>query len=303
VEIGLGVDARFALSEDDQIAVAASAKRLGYLSLWTPIAAERGPFDTCVSWHRASGLATGIAVAPLSAWPPEKLASVANETFAHAGRRFTLGVGSGRIAKGAIEAMREAAAALGERCPGIPVYLGALGPRMLHLAGERYDGVALNWCTVEQIVWSRERVGEGARAVGRSAGDVRIHEYVRVCVDEDESAARLAFTKMVMTYALAAPGADKTKGYRAHFARMGFGTVLEDLERRRDAGAREGDLAARFPDELLRRVGYWGPAGRARDAFDRLARGLDIAIVRLVPATRNDLPAVLAGLEACAPLG
>ena len=36
---------------------------------------------------------------------------------------------------------------LGFRPPRVPVYLGALGPRMLRLAGEASDGAGLNWCT------------------------------------------------------------------------------------------------------------------------------------------------------------
>ena len=50
--------------------------------------------------------------------------------------------------------------------PRTPVYLGALGPRMLRLAGELADGAALNWCTPEQVSWSRERIGRGRRRGG-----------------------------------------------------------------------------------------------------------------------------------------
>ena len=120
-------------------------------------------------------------------------------------------------------------------------------------------------------------------------------------MDADETAARLAVAKMVMTYALARPGADRTKGYRGHFARMGFGAVLDDLESRREAGASDDDLAARFPDKFMRRVGYWGRPEGARAAFQKLAAGLDIAIVRLVPARQNDLAAARLAMTACAP--
>src|SRR5207245_4351455 len=106
-----------------------------------------------------------------------------------------------------------------EGAPGMPLFLGALGPQMLRLAGGRYDGAALNWCSIEQVAWSREQVVAGARAVKRDAREVRIHEYVRVCIDDDVAAARAAFAKMVLTYALARPGADKTKGYRAPTSR------------------------------------------------------------------------------------
>jgi hypothetical protein len=82
---------------------------------------------------------------------------------------------------------------------------------------------------------------------------------------------------------------------------MGFDEVLTGLESRRDRGATEGELARIFPDELLRRVGYWGKPEGAREAFLRLAEGLDIAVVRLVPAPGNDLDAARLAFRACAP--
>ena len=301
MEIGLGIDSRFALTSEDQDAIAREAVALGYTSLWTPIGNTREPFDICAIWHRSSALPTGIAVAPLSSWPIEDLASVSKETLERCRGRFTLGIGAGRTSDAPIRVMREAIDALRIRVPDLRVYLGALGPQMLHLAGQRYDGAALNWCSREQVHWSRDRVAAGARAAGRDPAAVTVHEYVRVCIDDDEDAARLAFAKMVMTYALALPGADKTKGYRAHFARMGFDETLVDLESRRDRGATEGELARIFPDNLLRRVGYWGKPEGAREAFLRLAEGLDIAVVRLVPARRNDIEAARLAFRACAP--
>ena len=301
MEIGLGLDTRFALRDDDHRAIAREAAALGYRSLWTPIGSTREPFDICALWHEASGLKTGIAVAPLSGWPTPSLASVAKETHRRCAGRFTLGIGSGRVTAAPIRTMRDAIEGLRPRVDGLAIYLGALGPQMLRLAGERYDGAALNWCSAEQVAWSRERVAEGARRAERDPRSVAIHEYIRICVDEDESAARTAFAKMVLTYALARPDADKTKGYRGHFARMGFGSVLDDLESRQAAGASEDDLVARFPDKFLRRVGYWGRPEGAREAFKKLAAGLDIAVVRLVPARRNDLAAARLAMEACAP--
>ena len=91
--------------------------------------------------------------------------------------------------------------------PRTPVYLGALGPQMLRLAGERADGVALNWCTAEQVAWSRERIAEGAARAGRSPADVKVVQYIRVCVDDDEDRARRAFVPAMLGYALGRRGA------------------------------------------------------------------------------------------------
>jgi alkanesulfonate monooxygenase SsuD/methylene tetrahydromethanopterin reductase-like flavin-dependent oxidoreductase (luciferase family) len=301
VQIALGIDSRFSLSEEDQRELAREAADLGYASMWTPIGNTREPFDVCATWTESSGLPSGIAVAPLSAWSLADLASASKETVERCDGRFTIGIGTGRIKDAPIRAMREAIDELRVRLPRVPIYLGALGPQMLRLAGERYDGAALNWCGIEQVAWSRERVAAGARAAGRDPADITIHEYIRVCVDEDEQRARIAFAKMVMAYALVQPGGDKTKGYRAHFARMGFDEALTDLESRRKSGTSEDELARIFPVELLRRVGYWGGPDGARDAFLRLAEGLDIAVVRLVPAGRNDVEAARVAMRACAP--
>src|SRR3989442_548730 len=232
MEIGLGIDGQFALGADDQRALAREASALGYRSLWTPSASTREPFDLCALWQEASGLPTGIAVAPLSGWSIEDLAAVARDTFRRCDGRFTLGVGSGRATAAPIRLMRDAIAALRTRLPEREVYLGAIGPQMLRLAGERYDGAALNWCSPAQVAWS---------------------------------------------------------------------PVRADLESRRAQGAGEDELARRFPDELLRLVGYWGRPAGARDAFRKLASGLDIAVVRLVPARRNDAVAVRFAMSACAP--
>jgi hypothetical protein len=82
---------------------------------------------------------------------------------------------------------------------------------------------------------------------------------------------------------------------------MGFDRALTDLETRRASGISEDELAETFPVTLLRRVGYWGRPEGAREAFLRLAEGLDIAVVRLVPARRNDLAAARVAMRACAP--
>jgi hypothetical protein len=303
MEIGLGIDMRMRDSwwEGDLRAMAREAAALGYSSIWTPAANKRVPFDMCTTWHEASGLETGIAVAPMSGWPLDKLLSVSKDTFERCDGQFTLGIGTGRLTDAPIRAMREAISVFRASAPRLRVYLGALGPQMLRLAGERYDGAALNWCTAEHVNWCRERVSVGARAAGREPADIRMHEYIRVCVDHDAEAARAALARAVLGYALAAPGADKTKGYRAHFARMGFDELLTELESRRDGGATEDELARLFPAALLRRVGYAGPPNGAREAFMQLADGLDTAVVRVVASRKNDLAAVRTTMAACAP--
>jgi alkanesulfonate monooxygenase SsuD/methylene tetrahydromethanopterin reductase-like flavin-dependent oxidoreductase (luciferase family) len=187
--------------------------------------------------------------------------------------------------------------------PRTPVYLGALGPEMLRLGGELADGVCLNWCTPEQIAWSRERVVEGAARGGRDPQSVQVVEYIRVCVDQDVEAARRAFARSTMGYALGQTvptERERQLGYRAHFERMGYTAALAELDRMRQRGATPDEVADAFPAELLRRVGYYGTPQEAAAAFRRLAEGLDVAIVRVV-AARPGIETVLAALHACRP--
>ncbi len=340
MEIGIGLDPSLRLSFAEQRDVITEVVRLGYTSAWTPAGLGPDAFQICGQWTaaaRATGgtLGTGIAVVPVPIWSAPALAAAAGTTGDLTDGNFVLGIGTGGIysteyrqsfnlpAYPAVALMRDYLITirrllngetvsydgtavtlrnvqLGFRPKPVPVYLGALGPQMLRLAGAHADGAALNWCTPEQVAWSREQVDEGARRAGRPAADVRLMEYIRVCVDDDEDLARRAFTRAVMGYALARPGASKSAGYRGHFARMGFDAELTKLEDLRDRGAPTEDLVDAFPRDLLRQVGYYGPAAGAAEAFRRLAQGLDTAVVRVVPA-RPGPDSVLAVARACRP--
>jgi alkanesulfonate monooxygenase SsuD/methylene tetrahydromethanopterin reductase-like flavin-dependent oxidoreductase (luciferase family) len=192
---------------------------------------------------------------------------------------------------------------LGLKAPRVPVYLAAMGPQMLRLSGEAADGVTPNWSSPEQIVWLRQHVAEGARRAGRDPAEIPFAQYIRVCIDEDEEAARQAFAMQVLGYAMARPGQPKDTGYRAHFGRMGFEEILTELEARRDSGTPVAELVDALPKELLLKVGYFGRAAGAAEAFRRLAQGLDEAMVRLITVRSGDLEACLTTVRALQPAG
>jgi alkanesulfonate monooxygenase SsuD/methylene tetrahydromethanopterin reductase-like flavin-dependent oxidoreductase (luciferase family) len=286
-----------------------------------------------------AGLTTGIAVSPVMWRTPVALAMSGGTLSALTGGRFIMGIGAGAVYQprgrhqlglpqvSALAMMRDyvttmRALVAGERVdyegevvtlhgvrlgidppPRTPVYLGAIGPEMLRLAGELADGAALNWCTPQQIAWSRERVAEGAARANRDPAEVKVMEYIRVCVDDDVDGARRAYARSTMFYALGSrvpTERERSLGYRAHFERMGFADELARLDRMRERGASLDEVADAFPPELLLSVGYYGPAAGAAAAFRRLSQGLDIAVVRVV-AARPGVDSVLAVMEACRP--
>ena len=72
----------------------------------------------------------------------------------------------------------------------IPLYLAAMGPRMLRLAGEIVDGVVLSaGLTVEYAAESLAMVEAGARAAGRDPAALRRAAYLYIAVDADREAA------------------------------------------------------------------------------------------------------------------
>ncbi|HEY8281843.1 MAG TPA: LLM class flavin-dependent oxidoreductase [Leifsonia sp.] len=139
--------------------------------------------------------------------------------------RLTLGIGSGQLRTGAVDAVAEAVAVLrqGSRAA---VVVGALGPRMRRLGAEHADGVLLSWLTPAV---AGEQVAE-LRAAGKEAqGELpRIALYARAIVDE---AARPVLEREAAQYG-------SYPAYAANFARLGIAPIDTTLP------PADGDLAS-----------------------------------------------------------
>jgi alkanesulfonate monooxygenase SsuD/methylene tetrahydromethanopterin reductase-like flavin-dependent oxidoreductase (luciferase family) len=277
--LGFSVDPRQALSEEDELRIVRRGAEMGYESAWTPAGPDAAAFDRCLRWHQASGLPTGISVVPASGQPPTFYAEQARRVWEETGGRFVLGVGSGHLPQ-APAAMRDYLAELRTLLPeGLHVYVAALGPGMLRLAGECADGVLLNWCSAEQAEWSRDLVEEAARTAGR--GTPVIASYIRTSVDPDAALARATLAAAALQYALGPPA------YRRHFERMGFTKELRRLEREGD------DPSAQF----IAAAGAAGGPGDVHPQFEHLAAPLDLAIVRVLVTEPGDANSALLTLN------
>jgi 5,10-methylenetetrahydromethanopterin reductase len=311
--------------------------RLGYRGLWTT-GGTYDPFQLCSDWGASGGAASdgpqvGIAIVPVTAWPsPVALATTAATTAELTGGRFILGLGVGHpteraptnipeirpvpLAREHLTVLRRLLAGervdhdgtyvqlrhteIGWRPPHVPLYIAALGPAMLRLAGTAADGVLLNWCSREQVAWSRSQVDEGIRSAGRQPGDVRIVTQVRVAIDDDVERARRAIARSFVMMTLRTPREAADRGYRAQATRLGLGDLVEELAVRQDAGASLDSLASAIPADAIDTLAYAGPASGAAAAVARLAEGCDVAIIRCV-STGPARDAVAVTLDACRP--
>lgn len=126
----------------------------------------------------------------------------------------------------------------------LPIYVAALSPNMLRLAGEIADGVVLWLCNPDYI---REtvvpHVREGREKAGKGLDGFDIVAAVPSAVAEDAGEVRAVMRQDLITY-LSLPF------YRAMLERSGFGSDLEAF----DAGMAKGDVEAAksaMSDELL----------------------------------------------------
>lgn len=129
---------------------------------------------------------------------------------------------------------------LGERRPEI--VLGALGPRMLALAGEVADGVLLNYLPASHVAWSLEQVHAGAVDAGRPRDAVTSYAYVHAGVCDREVALDKA-RRDLFSYAV-------VDSYAANFTRAGYGEAVTAIREAHAARDRESALAAVSPEMI-----------------------------------------------------
>ena len=106
----------------------------------------------------------------------------------------------------------------------VPIYLGALGPKMLQLAGEIADGVLLNWIPPEAIPQSIRQIEIGAQRAGRNLERFEIACFIRVSVTDDPEPARQWLAREITGYCI-------VDSYARFFTACGFGGEVEAVNR------------------------------------------------------------------------
>jgi alkanesulfonate monooxygenase SsuD/methylene tetrahydromethanopterin reductase-like flavin-dependent oxidoreductase (luciferase family) len=159
--------------------------------------------------------------------------------------------------------------------PAIPIYVAALFPRLLELAGELADGVLLTWPTPRAIARAVEHVAIGARRARRDGAAVDIASLIPCAVADSVAAAREAMRPAVGLYAGFFPR------YNRLLAEAGFADAVGAIKDAFDRGGR--DAAAKVvPDALIDAVALAGTADTCRE---RLAayRGAGLALPIVSP--------------------
>ena len=178
---------------------------------------------------------------------------------------------------------------------GIPIYVAALFPRLLELAGELADGVLLTWPTERTIARAVEHVAIGARRAGRPAGLVDVASLIPCAVADTVGAAREAMRPAVGLYAGFFPR------YNRLLAEAGFPEAVRAIKEAFERGGREA-AAKVVPDDLVDAVTLAGTPESCRQrlaAYRRAGLALPIVSPRGVgPGARH---MAMETIRACAP--
>ena len=84
----------------------------------------------------------------------------------------------------------------------VPVWLGAINPRMLAMAGEIADAVFMTWCPPGEVAPKRAIVDDAAAQSGRNSGDVTtvLSFWAYAGPDPDQAMERMR--RQVLAYAM-----------------------------------------------------------------------------------------------------
>lgn len=305
------------LALGDLIALAKAVDDLAYDSIWIP---EFGSRDAILvaalmgTKTRRARVATGVV--PVFSRNPVSL-SLAAASAAEATRgRFVLGLGAGhrQTAEGwygatwrdprsrlgeAVEVVRAILSGkrvnhdgdlrvdgfhLPQTPPAVPIFVGALSPDTLRMAGRMADGVLLTWMVPE----AAERASLLAREAAADAGrQIQVGAYVRCAVvteEDDERLARTAAREHTYTY-LSLPA------YAQAARQAGFG---EDIDR----------LGTGDDRPLGRLTNAFTLIGDAQTVRNNLAAfeeaGVDLPIVQPLPFGERPAESALRTIRALA---
>jgi alkanesulfonate monooxygenase SsuD/methylene tetrahydromethanopterin reductase-like flavin-dependent oxidoreductase (luciferase family) len=162
----------------------------------------------------------------------------------------------------------------------VPIYIAALRPGMLRVAGQVGEGVILNWGSPEDVPKSVAVVRDAATQAGRNPEAIEITARLFIHLDPPGPESDLMARRHIAAYM-------NVPVYRAYQEWLGRGEALGPMWTAWAAGDRRGAVAAipdRVIDELIGRGSVADIRARIRRYFEA---GLDTAFLQLQTAEQD----------------
>ncbi|GIW45860.1 MAG: LLM class F420-dependent oxidoreductase [Candidatus Binatia bacterium] len=300
------------------------AEDLGYESVWIADTNGPDPFALAAAVCQATKtLRVGIAVTPVYTRTPGVLAQAAATIAQLAPGRFILGVGSSshtiveqwhglafakpvsrvretvQLVRSLLRGEKSAFEGRTVRSRGlrllmlpaapVPIYVGALRPPMLELAGEVADGVAVNLFPASALPRMLEHVAQGAQRAGRDPNNIEVVCRHQVMVTSDRAAARELFRSALTGYFA-------TPVYNQFAAWYGF----EEEARLIAEGFRKGDRALTrkgMSDRFVDALAIFGSLEECRERIaEYVAAGVHTTAISVLSFDPDVVRATLEGL-------
>jgi len=308
------------------IECAQRAEGLEYESVWISETAGPDPFVLAAAVAQAtSRIRIGIAVSPVYVRTPATIAAATSTVAQLAPGRFILGLGASshaivgrwhgvpfeRPLTRVCETVETVRAMLrGQRVfyegrslrthgfqlatlPAIPVpiYVGALRPAMLEIAGEVGDGVVVNLFPAEVLPRMLQHVAAGARRKGKDPRGLEVVCRHLVLVTDDKKAAREAL-RAALVYYFATPVYNK---FAAWYGFEREAAMIAEGFRRGDRELTRRGMSDRFVDSIA----IFGSIEECRERIAAYAAA-GVTTAAIGPVS-NDPDTVRAMVEALAP--
>ncbi len=277
------------LPVSDYVALAQAAERVGFDQFWVSndLFLRSVPVILTAVAQATTRIEIGTCVVNPYTIHPAEIAMIAATLDEISGSRFNLGIAAGgsellkwvNIAQGRpLVATRRAIAQInailsGDTAEGwtpeaylrftprrrVPIYLGAMGPKMLRMAGEVADGVLPLLFPPEHFATVRPLVEAGAAAAGRSIHSIDLAACLWVSISGDHQAAEAALRDKIAYYGA---GLSPLILARLGVTKADFGPVEHAIMTERDPEK----ARALVTDNMLR----IGVVGTAQDLITRL---------------------------------
>ena len=217
------------LTADQFVRMARLADDLGFDQVWisNDLFWRSAPVLLAAAARATRSIFLGAAVLNPVSTHVSEIAMTAASLDELSGGRFLLGIGAGadeflgwagletrlplsrtRQALVELRALLSGHAPAGWRREGrlrtgparVPIYVGAMGPRMLALAGELADGALPLLFPPEHYPEASRQVLDGVRRAGRNANSVDVAACIWCSIDDDRTAAEHALAAKIAYY-------------------------------------------------------------------------------------------------------
>ncbi|HVB63168.1 MAG TPA: LLM class flavin-dependent oxidoreductase [Nitrolancea sp.] len=213
----------------DYIRLARVAEEVGFDQFWVShdLFVRSAPVILAAVAQATERIELGTCIVNPYTQHPSEIAMLAATLDELSGGRFNLGIGAGaaeflkwvdipqeRPLRDTRRAMEQISAALsGEQAPGwqpeaymrfstrrVPLYLAAMSPNMLRLAGELADGVLPLLFPPEHYETVQPLIAEGAARASRSLAEIDIAACVWCSISDDRQAAETVLKDKIAYY-------------------------------------------------------------------------------------------------------